>query len=229
MTIHDVAPPFAAEVHRLMRVLAPLVGTKLSVALVPAWHGNPTVDRELLQLVQGQAAEWLSHGYTHNCAFSWHPLAVVTQRANEFSWLPRAVAEARLRAGQHWFTRYFGQPARGFVAPAWQRGAINAAMLARVGMQYIAGFAAAEHLDGRRVRLATWSWDLGRLWRFHAAAELLGQIVALRGAALPCFVFHPRDLHSGAFVWGIRRIAALLANGWQPMTFANLLEAHIGT
>ena len=65
--IHDATPAYAAETRSILRDLSPLLGRRLSLGVVPNWHGlwHLTAYPEYCRLVRESADELLLHGYFH--------------------------------------------------------------------------------------------------------------------------------------------------------------------
>ena len=130
-----------------------------------------------------------------------------------------------LECGQRCFIEAFGSPARGFLAPAWQRGHVRVGAAHAVGLDYVLGFFSLESRTGRRVPLTTWTWDCGRWGWLGRAGHGVGWLRQSMGGGVPSLAVHPRDLDS-RFWPGILRLAReLMEAGYEPCTPATLLEA----
>lgn len=224
--VHDVATVWRAASTRIFAALRPLVGATCAAAVVPRWHGSPSLDTALATHLRAHCGEVLLHGYTHRAVYPWHPLALLTGQANELSGQTAAVAAARVRAGKAQLARWVAQPVRGFVPPAWQAGALTSTVLAACGIEYALYWSHLATTDGRRVALHSYSWDSGRI----AALGILGEwAAAVRGMltrrGVPCIVLHPADVARGYLPRSLALLRVLLAHGHQP-TLPQHLTMH---
>lgn len=218
VVVHDVTTGFRSPVTHMLQALDPLVGTNVAAAVVPRWHGQSGVDANLSALIETRCGEVLLHGCTHRTACWWHPLALLTNRANEFSRLPLPIALIRIRVGRALLQRWFDAPITGFVPPAWQMGPLTPAALAQCGLHYGLCWSSRVMGTGQRQPLATWSWDAGRV----AVAGLLGEWagaarVWLTRSAIPCVVLHPADVARGYLARALALVRWLLASGRKPV------------
>jgi predicted deacetylase len=219
--LHDVTPQLQAPIAAIVEQLRPLVGNQMMAAVVPCWHGErlKRSAHAFIKFVRANFSEALLHGYTHQTG-NGGPVGWLTGNANEFTGLCADDALGRLGCGQTVFLEIFGQPARGFVAPAWQRGSITDQVLAGAGIRYNVGLTGVETVDGHRIPLSTWSWDAGRIAALGYVGEAIGSVMAAaRPGAAPCVVFHPSDVERGFLPRGIRLVKKLLAEGRKPIVF----------
>ena len=230
VVIHDVAIPFLNLVEGMFDVLQRLVGDKITVAVVPCWHGHlgkNNVTSMLVQLVETYCRDVFLHGFTHLSEQRYHPLSWLTGRANEFSGLDYIMAADRLVRGQQWMDTWFGGPARGFVPPAWQFGPLTPHILQAHGFHYWMGYSRLM-VAQTWYPLATWSWDAGRIAALGLVGEVVGNVqYHLTQHRLPCIVLHPNDVARGYFVRGVRLIERFLQLGYQPMLVRDI--AKIGS
>jgi hypothetical protein len=222
--IHDATPAYDRETREMIRDLAPLVGTRLSFAVVPDWHCEwPLAShRDYGRLLRESSEELLLHGYFHERQRGAGPITLCTDRSDEMNGLNLEETRRTLERGQHVFTEVFGAPARGFLAPGWQRGHV------RPGdgnnLNHVLGFFCLESATGRRVPLATWSWDCGR-WRWLGhVGHGIGSLLQSRDR-VPVLAIHPRDLDRGFWPAILRLTGRLLDAGYEPTTPTTLLRA----
>ena len=223
--VHDAAPAFRRELDEIVARLAELVGRTLCLAVVPSWQGRwpLTRDRGFCDWAQAAAGELLLHGYTHATSQPKRLWSRIVGGANEFAGLPASDAHARVAQGQAIARAVFGEELPGFVAPAWHMGALDHARLRGSGVRYTVGIARLTDGEGRRVPLATWSWDAGPIRTLGAAGELIGRMAALRAHAVPCVVLHPADVRRGYLPRALARVRSLLARGRQPALFRDVV------
>ena len=225
--LHDATPAYARETRALIGDLAPLLGRRLSIAVVPDWHGKwpLAAHPDYCRLVRDSAEELLLHGYFHRRHRGWGPIALLTESSDEMSGLGPEETRRVLQRGQGVFTDVFGAPARGFLAPAWQRGRVQLRDGGVLGLDHALGYFSVESRTGRKIPLATWSWDCGR-WRWLGhVGQGMGWLLQSWGR-VPALAIHPADLDRGFWPGILRLTRQLLDAGYQPSTLAELLEAN---
>ena len=169
--IHDATPAYARETRTIIRDLAPLVGRRISFAVVPDWHGQwpLAAHPDYCRLVHEHSSELFLHGYFHRRRRGAGPTTWLTESGDEMNGLDRDETRHALEHGQRVFIEVFGKPARAFLAPAWRLGRVRLDLQGnRLGLQYVVGFFSLASASGRNVPLATWTWDCGRWpWLGH--------------------------------------------------------------
>ena len=157
--VHDATPAHERETRRMVRDLAPLVGRRLSFGVVPDWHGAWPLAAHpgYCELLRASGEEVLLHGYHHHRRRGGGPATLLAGRCDEMNGLDRDETSRALERGQRVLADAFGAPARGFLAPAWQRGHVRPAAGHAHGLDHVLGFFSLVSATGRRVRLATWS------------------------------------------------------------------------
>jgi hypothetical protein len=225
--IHDVTPAYALETRLIIRDLAPFLGRRLPLAVVPNWHGEwpLTAHLDFCRLVRESSDELLLHGYCHQRRRGSGATALLTRGSDEMNGLSPDETRRTLDRGQRVFSEVFGEPARGFVPPAWQRGRVSLHDGNPIGLEHVIGFFFLESRDGRKVPLATRTWDCGR-WRWlgnigHGVGSLLQSV----DRGVPTLAIHPRDLERGFWPNILRLTRNLVDTGYEPSTVAGLLEA----
>jgi len=132
-SIHDVSPRFESEVDRLLDLLAPHVGTRVAMLVVPNhWGDAPIVPGSpfagRLRSWAEQGIEMFLHGFTHRDEAQYSGTAdrararLMTAGEGEFLGLSRVEAAARINDGRALIEGVIGRPIDGFVAPAWLYG-----------------------------------------------------------------------------------------------------------
>ena len=225
VVIHDFAPVFIRELNEIVETLDPLIGRRMSAAVVSCWHGSSRGNSSIeYQRLLNAVDERLLHGWTHQSNSLYHPISLLTGRADEMRGLDRQTIIQRIEAGQAMFTELTEQPALGFVPPAWQLPILSADLAT---MQFVIRFGAIESCQNptRIRRLATWSWDWGNLKWLSRGGEILGKIQSLcRPAAIPCVVIHPVDVRRGYLQHAKRLIRNLQERGYGPTTATRLMS-----
>ena len=232
--IHDATPAHAHETRVMIRDLAPLIGRRLSFAVVPNWYGKwpLAADRDYCRLVRESSEELLLHGYFHHRqpsliarnarSYGWATL--LTKSADEMNGLNSEETHYVLDCGQRVFVEAFGEPARGFTAPAWQPGYVRPGGAHAPGLDYVLGFFSLESHAGRRIPLATWTWDCGRWGWLGHIGDGVGRLSRSLDRGVPTLAIHPRDLERGFWPRILRLTEDLLERGYEPTTARQLLE-----
>lgn len=226
--IHDVTPAHEQATRAIVRDLAPLIGRRLSLGVVPDWHGRWPLAAHpgYCEFVRHSAEEVLLHGYFHRRRRGRGPVSLLAEGSDEMNGLDPEETRRTLERGQQLFAELFGARPRGFLAPAWQRGHVrpgNAGTAAQV--DHVLGFFAIESSARKRVPIATWTWDCGRWARLGHAGDALGRVLRSIGGRVPSLAIHPRDLERGFWPRILEVTHALLEAGHEPATVAQLLEA----
>jgi peptidoglycan/xylan/chitin deacetylase (PgdA/CDA1 family) len=225
--IHDATPAYARETRAMIRHLAPILGRRISFAVVPDWYGEwpLAAHRDYCRLVRESSEELLLHGYFHQRQRGRGPATLIAGRADEMNGLDAEETRRTLERGQRVFIDVFGEPARGFLAPAWQRGHVRAGNVSALGLDHVLGFFSLESQTGRRVPLATWTWDCGRWGWLGHVGHGIGWMSQSLNRGVPTLAIHPRDLERGFWPAIVRLTEELIDRGYEPSTVAGLLEA----
>ena len=226
--IHDATPAYARETRVMLQDLAPLLGHRLSFGVVPNWYGEwpLTAHPEYCRLIQETSEELLLHGYFHHRQRGCGPITLLTDSCDEMNGLDLDETRRTIERGQRVFTDVFGEPARGFLAPAWQLGRVRLASTSSLGLDHVLGFFSLQSAVGREVPLATWSWDCGRWdWLGHIGHGI-GWLRQSFDRRVPVLAIHPRDLERGFWPAILQLTEELLESGYEPSTLAGLLEAR---
>jgi hypothetical protein len=225
LCLHDATPAYARETREIIRDLAPLVGRRFACAVVPDWHRAwPLVaHRDYCRLVQDSSGELLLHGYLHHRPRGWGPVTWFAERSDEMTGLDVAETRHTIERGQRAFADVFGAPARGFLAPAWQRGHVCSDTAAPLSLDYVLGYFSLQSVTGRAIPLATWTWDCGRWGWLGQLGHGLGWLSQSLGNRIPSLAIHPRDVERGYWPRILRLTRTLLDAGYQPHTPAAVL------
>jgi hypothetical protein len=218
--IHDAMPAYARETQAIVRDLAPLLGRRLSFAVVPNWLGEwPLASHpEYCQLVRENSEELLLHGYFHRRQRGWGPTTLLTGGSDEMNGLTPEETRLILERGQRVLVEAFGKPAPGFLAPAWKRGSVRLSEGNTRGLEHVLGFFSLEARDGRRIPIATWTWDCGRWGWLGNVGHGIGWLLQSLNRGVPALAIHPRDLERGFWPHIIQLTRELLDSGYEPST-----------
>lgn len=224
--IHDATPAFERETRLMLRDLAPLVGRRLAFGVVPDWDGEWPLSGhvDFCRLIGECSDELLLHGWCHRRTRGAGAITWLTGGSDEMNGLDPAATRCTIERGQRVFRDVFGEPARGFVAPAWQRG------LVRPGtdhaLEFVMGFLSVETSTGQSMPLATSTWDCGRWRALGHVGRGLGRLLRMQTRRVPVLALHPRDVESGFWPTILRSTADLLESGYEASTVTGLLEAR---
>lgn len=236
-SIHDVSPHFESEVDQLLELLAPYVGDRLAMLVVPNHWGDAPIrpGSRFATRLRGWAdggVEMFLHGYFHRDPSRHEGSAdrlrarFMTAGEGEFLGLSREDASARIAHGRALVEDVIGRPVDGFVAPAWLYGEGALAALAGTDIPL------AE--DHWRV----WSPPTGaRLasgpvitWASRTRARLASSLLAaaaLRRAPLEVLRIgvHPPDCRHPALVRSIEKTFRTARRTRAPGRYSDLLPA----
>jgi hypothetical protein len=228
--IHDAAPAYAPEIRTILRDLAPMLGRRVSCGVVPDWNGEWPLPAhpDFCRLVRESSEELLLHGYSHRRLRGRGPAALISEQSDEMNGLDAAETRRALERGQRVFLEVFGEPARGFLAPAWQRGHVRVSDVNMFGLDYLLGFFSVESWAGRKVPLATWMWDCGRWGWLGHIGHGIGWLSQSLDRGVPTLAIHPRDLDRGFWPKILRLTQQLVDTGYEPSTVAGLLSSLDG-
>jgi peptidoglycan/xylan/chitin deacetylase (PgdA/CDA1 family) len=226
--LHDATPAYARETKTIIRELAPLLGRRLSIGVVPDWHGEWPLGahRDYCRMVRASSDELLLHGYFHRRQRGWGLTALFAGNCDEMNGLDPDDTRRTLERGQRVFADVFGEPARVFLAPAWQLGHVRVGTKSTAGLEHLLGFFSLESRNGRNVPLATFTWDCSRwAWPGHVGHGI-GRLLRSMDRGVPTLAIHPRDIDRG-FWPKIRRLTEeLLEQGYEARTPSELLEGE---
>ena len=132
-SIHDVSPRFESEVDQLLDRLAPFVGNRLAMLVVPNhWGDAPIIPGSAfaarVRAWADSGIEMFLHGFFHRDQVRHETAAgrlratLMTAGEGEFLGLSRAEASHRIADGRALLEDVIGRPVDGFVAPAWLYG-----------------------------------------------------------------------------------------------------------
>jgi predicted deacetylase len=222
--IHDVCPQASTPVLKFLDSLNGLVGTSLSIAVIPLpynerWRNE---DKVFVDELQGRTEEVLLHGLTHKRVANKSPLSFLIENADELTGLSTTELDSMLGQGQDIVSELFGSRAKGFVPPGWQAGSMTGQLLDKHGLDFIVTLCDMTDVKGDKVGLASWSWDCGRIPLSGYLGEAIGSVLYWRGDVVPCVVLHPKDIERGFMSRSLRRIQSFLEKGYRPISFNKL-------
>jgi hypothetical protein len=223
--VHDATPAYARETRVMIRGLAPILGRRFSFGVVPDWRGEWPLAAHLdyCRSIRDSSEEILLHGHFHQRRRGWGPISLLTAGSDEMNGLDPEETRRTLERGRRLFVDVFGEPARGFIAPGWQLGHVRVGEGSEV--EHVLGFFSLESREGRRIPLATSTWDCGR-WRWLGhAGHGIGWLLQRLDRGVPVLALHPRDIERGFWPQILRLTQDLIESGYVPSTPAALLQA----
>ena len=235
VSLHDVAPPFEAQLRRQLARLDSLGVSRRVLKVVPNWQGRyPLPEAEsLVALLRAEAAggsQLVLHGLEHRPRGPWHGRwrsALVAGRAAEFVTLDAVVAEHSVREGCALFARAGLPQPSAFCAPGWLITREATEGLRAAGLRWLVGeFTLRDLASSRRLFLPAFGQVGGSPLHEAASAFLnwwLGGAWLSRAGAAKAYL-HPQGDQDGlAARRTLRRIGRLVAeSGWRPATYADL-------
>jgi uncharacterized protein len=236
-SIHDVSPRFESELDRLLELLAPHVGERLAMLVVPNHWGDAPIRRgspfaTRLRRWADSGVEMFLHGYFHRDQSRHQDPAArlrarfMTAGEGEFLGLSRDDASSRIAEGRALVEDVIGRSIDGFVAPAWLYGEGALLALAESGVPL-----AEDHWrvwsppTGARLAsgpVITWASRT----RLRLASSLLAA-AALRRAPLDVLRIgvHPPDCRHPALVRSIEKTFRTARKTRRPGRYSDLLPA----
>lgn len=235
-SIHDVSPRFESEVQRLAELLAPMVGDRLAMLVVPNHWGDAPIQpgspfASRLRCWSDAGVEIFLHGYFHrddarHAGADRLRARFMTAGEGEFLGLSQTAASSRIAEGRALVEDVIGRRIDGFVAPAWLYGKGALAALAECGI------AIAE--DHMRIWSPATGDELARgpviTWASRTRMRLASSLVAaaaLRRAPLDVLRVgvHPPDCRHPALVRSIQKTFAVAARNRKAARYSDLLPA----
>ncbi len=226
IVVHDAAPLFEAELAAIFEQLNQRVGPRFSCAVVPNWHDEFRWDRNsgVASLLK-HCDELLLHGWIHRRAASLSPVSWLAGRPDEFNGLTPAVIQQRIDWGLGELRGALDLQPNGMIPPAWQLPVSSPDVS---GLDYVMRFRRLESCSdaSSAVRLATWSWDWGRLRLFEWPGDWFGSLQHwLEPSVVPCVAIHPVDVPHGWLPRIDGLVQKFLDNGFTPVTPGELMAS----
>jgi predicted deacetylase len=239
VSLHDVAPPFEAQLQRQLARLDSLGVHRRVLKVVPNWQGRYPLPeaRGLVALLQAEAAagsQLVLHGLEHRPRGPWRGpwyvrwrAALVAGRVAEFVTLDAAAAERSARAGCALFAAAGLPPPDAFCAPGWLITSEALAGLRAAGLRWLVGeFTLRDLASSRRLFLPAFGQIGGSPLHETASAFLnwgLGGAWLSRATAAKAYLHPQGDQDGPAVRRTLHRIGAYVARGgWRPATYADL-------
>src|SRR5437868_6113327 len=235
-SIHDVSPRFESEIDQLLDLLAPHVGARLAMLVVPNhWGDAPIVPASpfaaRLRSWAEQGVEILLHGFTHRDEAQHAGTAdrvrarLLTASEGEFLGLSRAEAAVRIADGRALIESVTGRPIDGFVAPAWLYGSGAREALAQAGIPL-----AEDHLRvWSPATGAQLAWGPVITWASRTRMRLLSSLAAaaaLRRVPLEVLRIgvHPPDVRHPALIRSIGETFRIALRNRRAGRYGDLLN-----
>ncbi|MXW28822.1 MAG: glycosyltransferase [Chloroflexi bacterium] len=245
VTVHDVAPPFAEGVGRLLEELDRLQIERRVLKVIPNLDGRwlLTEDRRLCSLLQREVArgnEIVAHGWTHSAR---GPLrgsprqrflgARFAPQAAEFLTRSAGSAQRAAESARAVLADALGVEPRGFCAPGWLLNDAGRAGVAAAGFGYLMEQSRLRDLATGRTVLTPWQGFMG-VGGIHEWLVQLGNGAIAVGARIAwdglerCpnvkVYLHPQNLAGGGALDRVLERLESLKNGRQLVTAGQLLD-----
>lgn len=242
VAFHDLAPHSERAARDLLGRLARLGVPRVSLLLVPRWHGvTPIGERPAFRrfVVAAAAAghEICLHGETHlDDAAPRRNLAsrllgrFYTAGEGELYGIDRDGARAKIDRGLAALAG-LGLAPRGFVAPAWLLSPAAREVLCERGFTYTTTLCTLDLLATGTVHAApTLVWSSRSLWRRAVSRGYARALFAARqNAPVLRIAVHPRDLdHPTLYRDLLCFVRRALDQGRAPLTYGELAQALAG-
>ncbi|WP_019515261.1 DUF2334 domain-containing protein [Sphingomonas sp. Mn802worker] len=230
-SIHDVSPRFEREVDLLLAHLAPHVGERLAMLVVPDHWGDALLTpafKARLRDWSDRGIEMFVHGWFHRDTSDHAGAAAfkarhMTAGEGEFLGLDHDEALARMLRGKGLVEDTIGRAAAGFIAPAWLYSDDARRALGDAGFALAEDHARVWQPTGQvltRGPVITWaSRSRPRQLSSLAAAALLRRV--LQPARTVRVAVHPGDTRVPALMRSITRTLDAFRNH-APAAYADL-------
>jgi uncharacterized protein len=237
LSIHDVAPPFEAQIEQIMARLKTLGVARCSLLVVPDYHHHGRADQDAawaarLRQWQDAGHEIVLHGYYHRTDqtdFSGLKKAflqnVYTASESEFLDMDAAEAEKRLRLGLEVFQNA-GLATKGFIAPAWLMNEQVLKLLGKLGFEYTTTLKKIIDLKSGRVSnawaqvyssRAAWRRWMSILWN-----ELLWR--RNKGAEVVRLSVHPPEIRYPMLWNHLESLIRRASEGRKTLTYIDFVD-----
>lgn len=235
VSLHDVHPSSLAAVERQRRELRAVGVRRLSLLVVPLWHGAEPIqsDAEFLGALRAwreDGDEIVLHGWTHSLhgleerPSQWFWTRLYTSREAEFLVAGPDETRARLATGRA-LLESVGLPPVGFIAPAWLMAPHTPDLLRDLGFAYTTTRTEVIPLARgvRPLHAPSLCYSTRSGWR-RVSSRLWNPALARsqRGRRLLRISIHPSDIAYPA-VWRqlLRLSSAALRAGRVPRTYGD--------
>lgn len=237
VSFHDLHPGSRGLCERLLQRLAGLGVTRISLLVVPCWHGGPpfTANTEFTAWLRDLAAaghDICLHGYTHRAtSVTGGPVSRLigrryTQSEGEFFQITRDEATRRLALGLAMVGGDARLPVYGFTPPAWLLSAEGRAALVEAGLHYTTTWGRVELLRSHTIVPApTLVYSCRNAWRRLVSRAWVRVWHRLQRAAPVLRVaVHPGDFADARLEASIFwHVAAALNDGRVAATYRDLI------
>ena len=234
VSLHDVAPPFEAEIRAQLERLAGLGVRRCALHVVPNWHGaNPLPEsRSLVDLLCRQRAagsELVMHGVEHRRHGPLRGPGTLRLRASlfagsasEFVTLGTADALHRIRQGRALFEEARLETPSAFCAPGWLLDPALLPVLVEGGIEHVIGMFSLHDTRGPRRYVLPAIGYMGASPLHEAGIVMLNVLVhsVSRRAATTVIYLHPQGNQKSRAVQRVfDHVARLVEAGWQCETY----------
>lgn len=236
VSLHDVAPPYEADIRAQLEELRRLSVERCVLKVVPNWHGQHQLSRSpsLIDLLVRQVnagSQVILHGYRHEPVGVWRGsparmarARLFASRAAEFMTMSGAEARLAVERGLDELERSDLPPPDTFCAPGWLLSDEAENAVTEAGIRYLVGMFSLQDLRRRTLRWVPARGYMGA-GRLHGcgAGVLAAMVGAVAGRATVRKVYlHPDTSGRRGWLKTINLVRDLLDSGWEPSTFGDL-------
>lgn len=235
-SIHDVGPRFESEVDRLIEALAPHVGSRIALFVIPDhWGEFPIVPGSpFATRLRGCAESGLEiflHGFFHRDS-ALHARGQDRLRARwmtagegEFLGLDQDTSRSRIERGRNLLEAIIGRPIAGFVAPAWLygNGAIEALRDCGIGIaeNHLQVWAPVTGTVLSRSPVITWASRTPTRLRLSLLAAAALRRAPVRDLRIGV---HPPDCREPRLLRSIENTLRIARQSRLPAAYSELLD-----
>jgi uncharacterized protein len=240
VSLHDVAPPFTTTIRRQLDILAHLGVHRTVLKVVPDWHGEHplTPDSALASLLRVASAhdhQIVLHGYQHCPQGPIRGSALQRLRGRlfagdtcEYLTLDAEAARTATLDGRILLERAGLKDTGWFCAPGWLLSAEAARGVCEAGISNVVSLGGVKNVSTGEFRSIPAFGYMGAGGLQEAGTAVLGWIRS--GAGVPGDVLrvylHPQGSPDSRFARRtLEAIARLVAEGWRPITYADLEDS----
>lgn len=234
--LHDLAPPMADRLDRLINTFPAAARPHVAHLVVPDWQGRAPLHEApaFAARLRKAPGNLVLHGLTHSLGpdfLNW--LIHGHDNRSEFARLDARQTRDRLARATQLAMSGLGEVPGWFCAPRWQGNPHLDAALQETGFHGVMEAGALHRFGHGRLPLPVLNFDNGArlltIWPgLCARAVSIRQILRARRPFR--LVLHPDDLDRPAVIAQFRRLCARLeAEGWQPLSLDAMLASLANT
>jgi len=214
VSVHDATPRFHDECLIIFNKLDKIGVNQRTLLITPNFAGKYPIDRDekfivMMEREKQRGFELALHGLTH--------------RNFEFYKKNYIEAKKSLQQGMEIFENAFGFLPKGFIAPQWLQSKGSLKAVEELGFDYTAVLRTLKYFNGKEYKTFPLNFDWGNSFLDKIIIAGNKFIASLRGTGLIRFAVHPMDIPNGIFEKEMKILEKLIADGWKPVSYENLI------